>query len=179
MCSWCVVCYQVSLLFLRFWVHRVDVQLCHQRLSSAFHIFLIFLCSLIQTLTPYQCIIDKYRHIRVHPLETKLTAPCSLVRWCHVCCESHGKIHQAFSLFLHIASDQKLQSTTLTILHHHAHHTTSDEKWGGRDLGKLQMDRVSLKTLNSETSWAKPEEVQCCSTCGSGDNFLQLAPPFL
>ena len=28
-----------------------DVQVCHQRLSSAFDLFLIFLCSLIQTLT--------------------------------------------------------------------------------------------------------------------------------
>ena len=28
-----------------------DVQVCHQRLSSAFDLLLIFLCSLIQTLT--------------------------------------------------------------------------------------------------------------------------------
>ena len=30
---------------------RSDVQVCHQRLSSAFDLLLIFLCSLIQTLT--------------------------------------------------------------------------------------------------------------------------------
>ena len=29
-----------------------DVQVCHQRLNSAFDLLLIFLCSLIQTLTP-------------------------------------------------------------------------------------------------------------------------------
>ena len=28
-----------------------DVQVCHQRLSSAFYLLLIFLCPLIQTLT--------------------------------------------------------------------------------------------------------------------------------
>ena len=31
---------------------KSDVQVCHQRLSSAFDLLLIFLCSLIQTLTP-------------------------------------------------------------------------------------------------------------------------------
>ena len=33
-------------------MHMSDVQVCHQRLSSAFDLLLIFLCSLIQTLTP-------------------------------------------------------------------------------------------------------------------------------
>ena len=31
---------------------RGDIQVCHQRLSGAFDLLLIFLCSLIQTLTP-------------------------------------------------------------------------------------------------------------------------------
>ena len=37
---------------LRKYRHTSDVQVCHQRLSSAFDLLLIFLCSLIQTLTP-------------------------------------------------------------------------------------------------------------------------------
>ena len=49
-----------------------------------------------------------------------------------MCCESHGKIHQAFSLFLHTASDQKLQFTTLIILQV----TKSGEVgwWGGGEV---------------------------------------------
>ena len=56
-----------------------DVQVCHQRLSSAFDLLLIFLCSLIQTLTltppPNNALLANMDmwHIHSSPMATLLT----------------------------------------------------------------------------------------------------------